>query len=343
MKKATALYAKAQSVAGTAVVPAATDVVALANFEFTPTFSVSNEQFAGDALNRDTMYYLTDSYAEASGDIFIPCKGTAVLSTIADFKLAPLFSSAGANCALTGTTSSDQVITITNGLAANTLLTAQVRKASADVVTDKVHQLLDARAMFDIDLAVGSKFKSKVSLKGGYAEATQETALVANFGNQKNWCKLAPLFLASNTVVAELSSAVTGYTTHVGDAGTVKNICISKLSGSNIFGFDLQREQNTCESTFQRSAVASDLTITVKEDIAGLLSAESATYINPELHVGESMLLTLKWGSTTTGYITLYFDNITLQSFSPTTVGDIRYTDLKFGNSGYTTIKLSQA
>lgn len=340
-KKAIALFFKPQSVAGTPVAPTATDVIAVTDASYTYNIASQAETFAGDELSRDDFVYQTDNYDTISGNIFIPARGNTVLATVANFIPAPIFEACGMAVSLSGTLVTDQVVTLTNATATTTLLTTQVRRGSADIATDYTIESSDSRGTLDIDLAVGSIFKSKLTVMGNYKAPTQNTKLVPNFGTQKDLARLTPLFLSSNTICAELTGQTGGYTTHAGVAGTVKNICVNKISGTNVSGYTLTRELNSCSSGFTRSAVASDLTITLKMDAAVLAAAESATIYNPLNHLFEKHQFALKYGNGQGTTISLAFNSLVLKDVKETTVGDSVYLDCTFSNTGTTEIKLS--
>ena len=342
-KKATTFYVKAQSAVGTPAVPIGTDAIAITAADYKDNIATQTEEYAGDELARDEFTYLTDWYADATGNIFLPARGNVILATIADFKLAPTFQACGMNAALTGTTLSDQVITLTNSIATTTYATVQSRFSTPDdAVNDYLLSLTDARGMMDLEWAVGSKAKMKTSFKGNYNDPTKVTKLTPNFGTQKALAIASPLWKSATTVIAEITGSLGGgKSTHTGLAGTVKNVCFSKINFTNISGFDLTRELNSCNELFSKTAKAGDVTLTVKLDDPVSLANESSLLWNPYKHVGDKIQFTLKVGAAQGGYVAINCTSLTMVDISFTTQGETRYLDLKFRNTGTTDIILS--
>jgi hypothetical protein len=337
-KKATALYFKAEVTEGVAVTPLATDVLAITAADIKDTFSNQTEEFAGDELSREVFVYETDATTAPEGNIFLPARGNVVLANIGAFIPGPLFSACGMNPTLTGTTLADQVVTLSNNVPTTTTLTTQVRFATNDEAFDYVRETVGARGTLDLDVAVGSVAKMKMMLMGSYKVPTKSAKITPNYGTQRDLARLSPIWKDTNTICCEMSPQTGAYTAHAGIAGTVKNICVNKISGTNVSGFTLTRELNSCNSRFTRTATASDITLTVKLDSP---DPTSITFYNPPAHMYESHRFSLRYGSAQGQRLGFSFTSLILKGYSYTTVGDTRYLDLTFTNAGFTTITLS--
>ncbi len=334
--KAALVFNKAQSVEGTPVTPLGTDVVPLADFSYEDVFVTEEVVYIGNELGRDSETVSKDRYAKYSGTAFMPVRGSSVaLATIADFKMAPLFQACGANCALTGTLVSDQVITVTNSIPTTTLLTGQIRFSTADIATQKTFQVYDSRGTVDLSMEIFNKSKLKFNMMGNYTQATQETAITVNYGTQKSLA--AQVLLPTNIICSELTGLIGGFT-HTGISGTVKNLCFSKLDAPNLFGFTLERFGTSCQIGFTKDADPSDVTLTILEDAAIPLGSESATAYDPDNHINDFHKFSLKYGTAQGKWVSIYFDNLQLVSTSQTTISKFRGRDLKFRNIGNVTL-----
>lgn len=340
------LLSKMQSVIGTPVTPAATDCTLVSELSYKDTISKDTQVYMGDSLSRDEENTLTDHYAELSAKFFMPLRGATEPATIADFLWQEWFMACGGYCALTGTTP-NKVINIDNATATTTRLTQQFRMSTPDVATQKLYSVFDSLGTMDLSIEVMKRAIMTFNMKGNYTQPTQVAAVTPDYGTQK--ALIAGNINSGNIVVAEITGTIGG-NTHTGDAGTVKNICFHKIDAPNFFGFDVARFMTSCETSFDKQTVPTDVTISILEDIAlGIgsgagnegASGSAATGYDPYNHKGDYHQFTLKFGTGTGKYVTIYFDQLQLVDVGTSSFNNFAAKDLKFRNIGKSYIKLS--
>jgi len=332
------LLTKAQTVEGTPAVPVAADAVLATEISYKDTIMKDTQIYLGDSLSHDEENVITDHYAELNASVFMPARGVDTgLTTIADFLWQDWFEAVGGACSIAGVTPA-KIITITNATATTTLLTQQFRASSNDVVTQKLYEVYDALGTVDFSVEITKRAMLKFAMKGNYSLPEQATAIVADYGTQR--AIAAGIVNSSNILTAELTGLVGGFT-HTGDAGTVKNICFTKLDAANLFGYTVDRFQTSCQTTFDKETVPSDVSITVLEKEAIALGSESATAYDPYNHLEDVHEFTLKWGTAQGGFVSVHFSKLQLVDISDTKVNNFAGKDLKFRNIGHVTIKLS--
>lgn len=329
--QAALVFNKVQSVEGTPVVPANTDIVPLVDFSYEDVFNTEELVYIGSDATRDAENIIKDRYSKCSGTAFMPVRGNSVLAAVTNFPMYALFQACGATCTLAGTLITDQIVTVTNTTVPTTLLTSQVRFSSSDVATQKDFQVFDTKGTVDLSIEVLNRTKLKFNLMGNYTRATQDVALTPSYGTQKTLA--APVVAKSNIVCCELTSAVT----HTGISGTVKNINLSKIDAPNLFGFTLDRFAVSGIQGFTRDPDPTDVTITILEDVA-LPTENTTTNYDPDNNIGNYHKFSFKWGISQGVYVTIYMDNLQLVSTSQSTISKFRARDLKFRNIGNTTL-----
>lgn len=332
------LLSAAQVSEGTPVAPAVTDAILATEISYKDNISKDTQIYMGDSLSHDEENTITDHYAELMAKFFMPSRGVDTgLTTIDDFLWKDWFEAVGGKCTLTGTTP-NKIITIANTAATSTLLTQQFIESSSEIATQKQYEVYDSLGTMDLSVEILKRVMLTFNMKGNYSLPTQETAITPNYGSRK--ALAAAIVNSSNIVASELTGLVGGFT-HTGDTGTIKNICFTKLDAPNFFGFSIDRLQTSCQTTFDKTAVPSDVTISVLEKEAIALGSESATAYDPYNHLEDIHKFTLKFGLGTGKYVTIYFDQLQLVDISDSKYNNFAAKDLKFRNIGKATIKLT--
>lgn len=348
-KKAQILFKKKQVSAGTPIANAsivAADAVAVFNSDFATNLENETFQYSGDELDRDEGVTITDKYSEVSAETFIPAGGVqAGAPSDTTFPLAHLFTSAGGAITYSGTAATAQV-KVSNATASNDLLTVVIAKVSQDRATkQKNYKFYDCRAQLDLDIQVGSRAKLKWTLKGnpvdalGQAYPEEIDKVTPTYGTQKT--VIAPVVKLATIQQAELVRfGSLGYTTGTTDlpaafSGTVKNICFSKLSAPNFFGFDYSRFLTGCEEGFAKSAVATDVTLTILEDAPDATWNPDASYTGSGTAMLEGFFaLALYWGTVQGQKQYVEFSKLQLMDVKNADISGYSGKDLVFKNTG---------
>lgn len=330
------VFSKTQNVEGTPVTLAGVDALLATDLTYKDTISKDTLEYVGDSLSHDEENIITDHYAELTCNLFMPSRGDQVLATADALPSRDWFESAGGAVTLAGTLTTDQILTIDNNTATSALLTQQFRRSTSEVATEKTYEIYDARGTMDLTVEITKRTILKFNEMGNYSIPTNEVALTPVFGAQKAFA--ATTVNSSSITIAELTGT---NVTHVGTAGTNKTICFSKVDAPNFFGFALERFQTSCQDGFNKSAGASDVTITILEEEAHLVAGESVTSYDPYNHLGDAHKFTLRYGSVQGQVVTIYFDQLQLVDIVDTSVSGFAGKDLKFRNVGKAQIVLS--
>ena len=345
-EKDVVLLSKKQTVIGTPVTPAAADALLVTELTYKDSISKDTNVYMGDSLSRDEENTITDHYAELTGKFFMPLRGATEPTLSTDFLWEEWFMAVGGNVTITGTTP-NKVVNIDNTVATTTSLTQQFREASLDVVTQKLYNVFDALGTLDLSIEIMKRAMLTFNMKGNYTQPTQVAAISPDYGVQK--ALIAGIINSSNIIASEITGTIGG-NTHTGDTGTVKNICFYKLDAPNLFGFDINRFMTSCETSFDKQSVPTDVTLSVLEDIAyGIgsgagnegASGAAATAYDPYNHKGDYHKFTLKFGTGTGKNVSIYFDQLQLVDIGSGTYNNFKTKELKFRNIGKTTLKLS--
>ncbi len=340
------LLSKKQTVIGTPVTPVGTDSTLVTELTYKDSISKDTHVYMGDSLSREEENTITDHYAELTGKFFLPLRGATEPSTAADFLWEEWFMAVGGNVTITGTTP-NKVINIDNTVATTTRLTQQFRESSLDVATQKLYEVYDALGTLDLSIEIMKRAILTFNMKGNYTKPAQVTAVAPDYGSQK--ALIAGIINSTNIIAAEITGAIGG-NTHTGDTGTVKNICFHKLEAPNLFGFDITRFMTSCETSFDKQSVTTDVTLSILEDIAlGLgsgagnegASGSAATAYDPYNHLQDYHQFTLKFGTGTGKTVSIHFDQLQLVDIGTGEYNSFKSKDLKFRNIGKVTLKLS--
>ena len=123
------------------------------------------------------------------------------------------------------------------------------------------------------------------------------------------------------------SGASTG--TVLGTRGTVPvTFCFSTLQAANYFGFDYARYITGCEEGFSKTAIATDVSVSILESQVG------ATSFNPDAHISEFFGAQIKFGTAAGKYITYKWDKLQLTNVKGGKVVQFLGRDTTFRNTG---------
>ena len=332
------LLTAAQSVVGTPVVPADTDALLATEISYKDNINKDTQVYMGDSLSRDEENTILDHYAELSAKFFMPSRGATAPAAPANFLWNALFNAAGAATSVTGT-DPNKIITITNTTAVSTRVTNSFRESSLDVPTQREYVVFDSMATCDLTIEVLKRAELMFNLKGNFTKPVQVPAIEPNYGARK--ALAATTLRSSNIIAAELTGLIGGFA-HTGLAGTVKNICFYKISAPNLFGSTLDRLNTSCETSWDRTNVGTDVTISILKDNALGLLDESATEYDPYNHIegADRHQFSLLYGLGTGKNVGLYMDEIQLVDIQDSKYGNFSGYDLKFRNTGKTTLTL---
>jgi hypothetical protein len=336
-KEAHILLAKVQPVENTPVTPAATDCFPLLAFTYDDgTIEIDEKRYLGDALDRSAEITIKDQYTKMSGDMYMPIVGSAI-AVLSDFKTAPLFQASGANVALTGTTTTAQIV-ITNTIAQSTLLTCEFRQSTTEDSQQNIYIVPNAIATMDFSAVIGERVTLKTNIMGNFTTPTFGAGVTPTYGTQKDL--KAGSLKSSNIIVSEITGLLGGFS-HTGAAGTVKNVCFEKITCTNVFGFSHERFLTSCQESFDTTATVGDFTITVLDKEMVAAGSESALLWSPYNHSGDKHQFTLKYGVGQGKTVSIHFSELQLVGWSNSTVKNWDAKDLKFRNTGKVTITLS--
>lgn len=300
-------------------------------------FSIENDteefQFVGDELSRDVATVLKDTYGKLDFETIMPVRGATAGSDPVESELpfADWFQSCG--FAIVLSTGGADYWTATNSVSSNAYMTIEVRLSSPDLNnSQKTYILTDARGNIDLDAVIGAKPKLKFNYQGNLGTIAQKFALVADFQSVKT--DLSPTF-KSTTIGLSALDLYSG-SVEPSPSGS-SNVCFDKLNAPNVTGFEYNRYQTGCLDGWSKTAVPTDVDITVLEDSA------AATY-NPTDNIEALHRLTIRYGDTaalsTAGQrIEIVFHKLRLANVVRSEVADYFGLDLKFRNAGTTDIK----
>ena len=335
------LLAAVQSVEGTPVTPAAADALATFTPDFSVNISTENFMYSGSELDRDEGIIISDKYAEASAETFLPALtpiGTGIAASNTNFPWYRLFAAAGAAITYDAGTGTAAKVTVSNSTTGTTLLTMDLlQESGADATNQNLYRIYDARANCDLDITSGSKARLKWSFKANTFDAIpanagqfpklQNPKIVPSYSAQKTYT--LPSFRMSTLTLCELAAYGTAFT-----GGTTKNFCFNKLSAPNLFGFEFGRFLTACEEGFDKGATATDVTITILADRA------DATFVAEKM-IENLYHLQFAWGSVAGQRAKIIFDKLQVVNVADSTIGNYLAKDVTFRNVGPVTIELT--
>lgn len=223
-EKNVALFGLFQPTEGTPVNPAATNAIAVTVLEAPVTRENEAFQYLGDALDRDELTTLKDTFGEITAESFMPVLGAINLSLpLDDAPYSHWFQACGGFITVDGGTGK---VTVDNATASDDLITIDFYKSSPEATgnLDKRYRFQDCRGTVDLSFDAGSRAKLNFKFLGNDAAPTMETALVADFGSQKD--NIAPVVRKVNMQTATIqeklgTEGAKPLSNIVGDATTV--------------------------------------------------------------------------------------------------------------------------
>jgi hypothetical protein len=350
-KKAKLLFAKTQVDETTPATVGATDAIAIFDNDFNTQLSSDTFQYTGSELDRDEGVTITDKYAEAMGDTFVPALGVVPNATAASatyFPLEKMFLSAGGNVTYgagtnadtTALTADDQSVRVSNDAAVapnKAFVTLDVMlESSQDAVDANLYKLYGCRSSVDLDITLGSRARMKWNFKGNAYDSLPGheddypmvvPKLVPNYGTQKEI--IMDAVRQSTVRLAELQPLGTALSAPgVSGFGTnVKNINFNKISAANLFGFDYERFLSIEEEGFSREAVATDVVLTV------LAPKGDAAFV-PDKMLEKMYQFQFGWGLTKGKRCRIQFTKLQVMNVANSLVGSYQAKDITFRNTG---------
>ena len=296
---------------------AATDALAVTDLVMSPDYSTEEYKYAGENP-RDVEVALVDSSRSFSFNSFFP----SVAASGDVPKLWELFEAFGA--------SSIQEVgvkaTSTNSTESTDDATIVMYKHSTSDTHKKVISE-GARGTTDLTIELGKRAMFKCELKGSY---TKHVAVAAadkvepDYATQK--AGIAPRVLTDNISTLKLQPT--------GEAAVDNNnVCFGKLEASNVYGFDLAREQTSCVDGYSLVAKESEVKLLIKEGDVG-------EGYNPEDFIEKHHSFELIWG-TADHKQTVRFTDLILKTISPSTLGPWAGYELVFSAIGTAAVEVS--
>jgi hypothetical protein len=331
------LFGAVQSVIGTPVACAGTDVFAATELTYSDELTTEESVYVGNELERDTHTSITDSYCQISLTTMLPVVGpvgSGQAATLDNFPMTRFLEACGGKGAALVGIDEEAGLHFTNSEISNSYLSLEFRRGSPDDPGQQnLYGAFDMRGTVDLELEIGKRPLLKFNYMGNCNLPERETELTPDYSNQKTL--VSPVPRMGNIIHAEL----------VADGGSfsgtpVKNFCFSKILASNLFGFDYTRRLLSCNEGFSKTAVTTDLTITVAEN-----RADDA--FNPEHIRGQYFKLKVSFGLAG-GYVSTFeWSRIQLIGHPATEIGNDAAKDLAFKNVGnidwYLTVGEAQA
>jgi hypothetical protein len=216
----------------------------------------------------------------------------------------------------------------TNEYPSSDTLTLHVRKSSDKLVgLQKTIIVTDAVATVDLTIEIGQRPKVAFNYHGNIYDIVNIAELSYPITTQK--ADAAFVTKAENVRNASLQETGSGL--------ILNNICFSKLSFTNADGFEHQRVMTGCEDTWDTSAKAGTLTLTILEPEA---NTAIETQFNTEDSLGKEFWFNFKQDGTSGNTVELEVTKLILKGYKQTTVNNRAAFDLDFTYSGFTKISL---
>ncbi len=107
-----------------------------------------------------------------------------------------------------------------------------------------------------------------------------------------------------------------------------QSFCFDKLQAPNFFGFDYARYLTGCEEGFSKTAIATDVNVTLLEDQAGTAS------FDPDASQSKFFGAQIKFGTAAGRYITYMWDKLQVSNTKGGTISQFLGRDVTFRNTG---------
>jgi len=216
----------------------------------------------------------------------------------------------------------------TNEFASSETMTLHVRKSSDKLVgLQKAIIITDAVATVDLTIEIGQRPKVAFNYHGNIYDTVNIAELSYPITRQK--ADAAFVTKAENVRNASLQATGSGL--------ILNNVCFSKLTATNIDGFEHQRVMTGCEDTWDIAAKAGSVTITILEPEA---NTNIVTQFNTEDSLGQEFWFNFKQDGTSGNTIEVELTKLILKGYKQTTVNNRAAFDLDFVYSGFAKILL---
>jgi len=219
-------------------------------------------------------------------------------------------------------------VAFTNEFPSEDTLTLHVRKSSVNLAgLQKTIIVTDAVATVDLTVEVGQRPKIAFNYHGNIYDIVNIPELSYPISQQK--ADAAYVTKAENVRNASLQPT--------GEGLILNNVCFSKLSATNIDGFEHQRVMTGCADTWDVAAKAGAVTITILEPEA---NTNIVTQFNVEDSLGEEFWFNFKQDGTSGNTVEITLTKLILKGYKQTTVNNRAAFDLDFTFSGFSKIEL---
>ena len=210
-EKNVAVLGKVQTVEGTAVNPAATDILPIITNDSEIVRETEQFQFLGDSLDREENTTVKDTYSNVKIQTLMPVLGVVNgARTEAEGPLRQWFGAVKAKAFAAGDSdgtfdnsgspltltdgevvvvTNDGSICYTNSVANNELLTIDYIKSSDEATAGKQkrYRYYDARGSVDFSFTASEKVKLDFNYMCNFSTPTMETAVTFDYGNQRTY------------------------------------------------------------------------------------------------------------------------------------------------------------
>lgn len=338
-KKSTLLLAKTQTVEGTPVTPAGSDALALFEGGFSPEISSETFQFTGSEEDRSEGVTITDRYASATGDFFLPALGTVgsgVAATVANFPYAKVFEACGFTVTYGAGLGAAATVTVSNAANAGKLLTLDfLEESPADPTNQNLYRLFDCRGILDLDIQAGSRARLKAAFKGNTYDALsahiddypmlQNPRLVPAYGTQKEI--LLPAVRQAQVTIMELQEIADAFT-------NTSNFGFAKMSIPNLSGRENGRVLDLEAEGFDTAGVGTDITLTMTSPKA------DAAFV-PEKMLEKFYKMQFGFGTVVGRRCKITLSQLQCMNVANDTVGNYKGKAITFRNTGSATLVFS--
>lgn len=174
--KQIAIFGEKETVANSKATITADSAVIMTGLTYDPNITSNSEQLAGGNLDRDTIFSITDSFAEFSGDTYLPVLGNLVSSSSStDLAIAPFLESC--NLAVSKVSGSGLPANITTNLQTASINLANTITAHTTGISElkQVDSLLDKLLNSDASNTSASDSKAAIAPYLVAADSTNST------------------------------------------------------------------------------------------------------------------------------------------------------------------------
>jgi len=316
----TVVYANIQSAINNPATIAAANAVSSIEPNFNLERPTTTFQYSGDINSREQKTVETDRFGTLTFRTLMQVIGTmptgGATLPASSVPLRTLFRMSGCSVILGAGVDNAASVTITNSPKAAELGTLQYRSVTADIPTQKTIEFTNAQATVDLNVNIGTTPELTFNIQGSIGDAVERVAINPVFSDRSN---PAAVINDRTLVTAEIVDWNNGSPVFTGNT----NFCFSTLSHPNMFGYELTRLLNSCESGTINRNVPSDITVTIFEDQAGVSTIFDAL---PQL--GTFKAVRLSWSPTGNAApgrnVVINYSKVEVASVSNTPIGNFK-------------------